>query len=150
MRLRNRHEADRTEDGRPVDGRGSRLPALAIGGGRVAVGLVFAINPVLSVRMLGVDSATATRLSWLARMTAARDIALGVGTLAGAISGRGSSGWLLAGGVCDIADAAAIGAALKQRQVSLVPAAVVIAGALAAGGAAIATVGRRPQSHLEH
>ncbi len=99
--------------------------------------------------MLGVDSATANRLSWLARMAAARDIALGVGTVAGALSGRGSNGWLLAGGACDVADAAAIANALKRQQVSALPAVIIIAGALAAGGVAIATVARRPSSHLE-
>jgi hypothetical protein len=148
MRLRPRRDAEPTAEFRPSRP-GSRMPAAAIGAGRIGVGVVFAVNPVLSVRVLGVDSATANRLSWLARMAAARDIALGVGTVVGAVSGRGSNGWLLAGGVCDIADAAAIANALKQRQVSTVPAVVIIASALAAGGVAIATVARPPKSHLE-
>ena len=114
--------------------------AVLIGCGRVATGVVFGLHPVQSVRFLGVDSGTAGRVVWLARMTAARDAALGVGTVLSAVTGRGSAGWLLAGAACDAADAAALGHALSRRQVAAVPAAGVIAVASAASAIAVGLV----------
>jgi hypothetical protein len=126
------------DDSRPV--RRGRRTAFLIGSGRVAVGTVFAVNPAQSMRFLGVDTGTATRLTWLAQMTAARDIAVGLGTAATAVTGRGSDGWLLAGAACDAADAAAIAAALARKQVSAVASVAVIAVATLGSIAAVATV----------
>jgi hypothetical protein len=100
--------------------------------------VAFAVNPVQSMRFLGVDTATSRRLTWLAQMTAARDIALGVGTVIAAARGRGSSGWLLAGAGCDAADAVAISGALARKQVSPVAAAAVVAVGIVASAAAVA------------
>lgn len=69
---------------------------VAVGAGRVAVGVGFLAVPAVSVRILGVDASTARRMRFLARMTAARDVGLGVGTLA-AGRGRPAGPWLLAG-----------------------------------------------------
>jgi hypothetical protein len=112
--------------------------AILIGGGRVAVGLAFALNPVLSISFLGVDSATARRLSWLAQMTAARDIAIGAGTVWAGVGERDPQLWLVAGAVCDAADAAAIGRAAVGGHVSRTIAAGVVAGAAAASAVALA------------
>lgn len=134
----------KTDSDTPIDeqrpARGARSTAFLIGSGRVAVGTVFAVNPEQSMRFLGVDTGTASRLTWLAQMTAARDIAVGLGTAVTAVTGRGSAGWLLAGAACDAADAAAIGAALARKQVSAVASVAVIAAAALGSVAAVATV----------
>ena len=123
----------------------SRPIGLLIGAGRTGIGLAFAINPTQSMRFLGVDTATARRLAWLAQMTAARDIALGLGTLTSTITGRGSAAWLLAGAACDAADAAAISAACYRKDVTPIVAAAVVAAAAAASATAVSEVlrGRR-------
>ena len=54
---------------------------LGTGVGRVAIGAAFLAAPALSTRILGLDAATAKRVTFLARMAAARDIGLGAGTL---------------------------------------------------------------------
>jgi hypothetical protein len=120
--------------------RSPRLAGSAIGLGRTVLGLAFALDPSLSVRFLGLDAATARRIGWLAQMTAARDVALGVGTLAATARGRGSGGWLLAGAACDLADAAALTGAIARRQVAPVTAGVVIVGAVAASATAVIAV----------
>lgn len=109
--------------------------ATAIGAGRVAIGAAFLAAPVFSVRVLGVDTATAKRITFLARMAAARDIAIGAGTLAHARSASGPA-WLLAGAAADAADAVVIAAAVKDGSAHGVPAVGIVAGA--AGGAALA------------
>lgn len=109
----------------------------------MAVGAFFFAAPVLSVRLLGLDSATAKRVTWLARMTAARDGALGAGTLAAAASGRGARSWMLAGSFCDAADAAVLVAALRSGRLKGLAATAITAGAAAAavlGAAATADV----------
>jgi hypothetical protein len=96
----------------------ARTVGLAIGMGRTLIGVAFLAAPMPALRLLGVDTATAARTSWLSRMTAARDGVLGAGTLMSSASGRGSAPWLLAGAVADAADAAAIAAALRTRKVA--------------------------------
>jgi hypothetical protein len=97
----------------------SRLPTartigLSIGAGRVAIGALFLAAPVTSVRMLGLDTATAARITWLARMTAVRDTVLGAGTVVSSGRGKGGAGWLLAGSMSDAVDAAVLAAALRE------------------------------------
>jgi hypothetical protein len=106
---------------------------LVIGGGRTLIGLAFGAAPVAAIRSLGVDGATAARMEWLARMTAARDTVLGAGTLVAARRGHGTRTWLLAGAAADAADAFAITAAVKSRRVGGVGAWA--SGALGAGAA---------------
>ncbi len=112
-----------------------------IGLGRVLIGATFLAAPTLSVRMLGVDTATAKRMAFLARMTAARDIALGVGTL-NAGTGRRAVPWLVAGAGADLVDAAAIAAALKSGLARGVPAGITVVGAAATGAAAMWAAGQ--------
>jgi hypothetical protein len=118
----------------------ARLTGLLIGAGRTGVGIAFAANPTQSMRILGVDTATAHRLRWLAQMTAARDIALGIGAVAAVARRQGSGGWLLAGAACDAADAGAIALAVSRKQVAPLAAAAVIAVAVAASVAAVSVV----------
>jgi hypothetical protein len=118
----------------------ARLSGLLIGAARTGVGLAFALNPTQSMRFLGVDTATAHRLRWLAQMTAARDIALGVGAVAAAARRQGSGGWLVAGAACDLADAGAIALAVSRKQVAPLAAGAVIAVAIAASAAAVGVV----------
>ena len=87
--------------------------AAAIGLGRVLLGGGFLAAPVASTRFLGADSASAKRMAFLARMTAARDIALGAGTLATARERSGAL-WVAAGAAADAADAVAIAAGLRR------------------------------------
>jgi hypothetical protein len=117
----------------------SRLPtsrdvALTLGAGRCLLGAAFLAAPVFSVRVLGVDTASAKRVTFVARMLAARDLALGAGTLGGATRGR-PAGWLVAGAAADAADAVLIVAALRTGQARGWPAAAIAAGAVAAAAA---------------
>jgi hypothetical protein len=123
----------------------SRLPSprtsgVAIGAGRVALGTAFMAFPQQSTMLLGLDAVTATRITWLARMTAARDIALGVGTVASSVNGRDAAIWLLGGAVSDAVDAAAIAGAVYARRLPAARAGamVVLAAGAAAAGAVLA------------
>jgi hypothetical protein len=110
--------------------------ATAIGAARTAIGVVFLAVPVTSLRLLGVDTETAKRMSFLATMAAGRDLALGAGTTAAARHGRVPVGWLAAGAAADITDVVAISAALRHGRVAGLPAVAALAGAVAAAGAA--------------
>jgi hypothetical protein len=90
--------------------------ALLIGAGRVAFGVAFAAAPAAGVRLMGTDTATARRVTWVSRMVAARDTALGLGTLAAARNGDAAP-WLLAGALADAGDALAVTASLRQGRV---------------------------------
>jgi hypothetical protein len=120
--------------GRTVD---RRALGIGIGVARVAVGIGATAAPVPSVRMLGIDTATARRAVVLARMAAARDLALGVGTVVAARRGRDTAAWLLAGAAADAADAVIIGTALRQRGIRSAAGWLAVAAAL---GAAVAGV----------
>ncbi|MBV9594324.1 MAG: hypothetical protein JO147_11105 [Actinobacteria bacterium] len=122
----------------------SRNLALGIGTSRCAVGVTFLGAPGFSLRMLGIDRATAGRMEWLARMTAGRDLALGVGTVVGAVTGRGVRGWLFAGAACDLLDAVVIAAGVAQGRLSPIPAGASVAGAAGAAAAAGYLVARAP------
>ena len=121
---------------RGFTGSGAIALTRALGLGRLAIGAAFLAAPLPSVRVLGVDSGTARRVTFLARMAAGRDLVLGAGTMA---AGRGAASWVLAGAVADAVDAAALATAIRQRQAGGVPAYGVVAGAAGAavvGGAA--------------
>lgn len=121
----------------------ARTTGTAIGAGRALLGATFLVAPAGALRLLGVNTATATRVSWLSRMTAARDGVLGAGVLAASARGTSTASWLLAGAVSDAADAAALTAALRSRKIggtgamamTAVAAAAAALGAWAAAGA---------------
>ncbi|HET6876778.1 MAG TPA: hypothetical protein VFH38_04560 [Jatrophihabitans sp.] len=107
----------------------------AFGAARVVIGTAALAAPVLSLRVLGVDTGSARRVAWLMRMTGARDAVLGAGALAGA-DGRQQAAWALGGAVVDAADAAIMYGALRSGRLGgVVPAAV------AAGAAGAALLG---------
>lgn len=116
----------------------ARTMALGINAGRVGLGLVLLGAPVGSVRYLGPDSATLNRVDWLIRTAAVRDAAIGAGTLAALVRGRGerAAPWVLAGAVCDAMDAVVTARAARQRRVDPIRGWLV-----AAGAAATAAVG---------
>jgi hypothetical protein len=120
---------------------------VALGAMRLAVGGTFFAAPVSSLRLMGMDTATAARVTWLARMTAARDAVVGAGTLATVSRGRSGSGWLLAGAFCDAVDAAVLAAALRARKAGGLGAAAMVGAAAASAAAGVwaaAATARRP------
>lgn len=122
------------------DRRGIRIPeadavAFQLAAGRTAAGTVMLLLPVLSARLLGADSATAKRVSWLTRMMAVRDAAIGAGGLAAARGNGSATPWLVAGAVADTVDALVLTQALQQGRVRGLTATAVVP--LAAGAAAV-------------
>jgi hypothetical protein len=91
-----------------------------LGAGRLAIGSAFLAFPVESIRILGVDTASANRMTWLARMTAVRDAALGLGVLGAAMTRRGRVPALILGALVDAADAVALAAAVHEQRVDRV------------------------------
>jgi hypothetical protein len=81
---------------------------------RIAIGVVAVAMPRLAVKRLSVDGATAGVAPMLTRMTGARDIALGLGTLVAADRGTPVRGWLEGCALADTADAASALAARKE------------------------------------
>ncbi len=111
--------------------------------GRVVFAAAFLAAPVPGVRLLGSDTASAQRVSWLTRMMAVRDGALGVGALT---AGRGGDPrpWLIGGAVSDAVDAVVIAGALKQGRVrGIVPTLVVPGAMLAAASGVVAALRSR-------
>src|SRR5690242_13082435 len=86
---------------------------LALGATRVGVGVGFLLAPVTSTRVLGLDSATAKRITFLARMTAVRDLVVGAGTLASRRQPRALRTWVLAGAIADLGDTLVISSAIR-------------------------------------
>jgi peptide-methionine (R)-S-oxide reductase len=111
-----------------------RTAGIGFGAGRVAIGAAAIVAPEPASRVLGLDTATARRAAVLARMAGARDMALGAGALAAAVSGRPLAGWLLAGAFADAADATVLGVALQRGDAR---GAIPLATALGAGGSAL-------------
>ena len=102
----------------------------AIGLARSAIGVGFFAAPVTALRVIGVDTATAARVSWLSRMTAARDAVLGAGTLRSVSADRGgASAWLLAGAVSDAVDAVVLVRAVQERRAGGLGAVAMVAAA---------------------
>jgi hypothetical protein len=105
---------------------------------------------------MGVDSTTAQRTAWVARLFGVRDVSLGLALLR--ISHRssrrlpaqlGGSGVdaalreaLVLGALCDAGDAVAVVAALRARTVRPVPALLTIGTAVGAAGLGIAVAVR--------
>ncbi len=91
-------------------------------------------KPAVLAQALGVDAATAERTTWLARFFAGRDLALGVGAVAG------SRGCQAAACASDASDLVAVVLAMRAGHVKLMPGlltAITAGGAAAAGGAGL-------------
>lgn len=110
------------------------VPPAHLAWGRVGIGASMVVRPRSLPQLLGVDSATSTRMAWAVQMLGIRDLALGAGTLV-ALRGqdRGAARSLLAlGALCDAVDALALGGALLKGRVSKPGAAASIGVALGA------------------
>lgn len=119
---------------------------LGLGFGRLALGAAFVSAPGAAVRMLGVDAAAATRMTWLARMAAVRDAALGAGLL-GSVLARGGAPrpWLLAGAFTDAGDAAVLVLAAREGRVDRTRGYLMAAGAAASALVGVGEAVRRPR-----
>jgi hypothetical protein len=108
------------------------LVAVAVPAGRVAIAATMFAAPTLTVRSLGTDTATARRVTFLTRMMAVRDGALGAGGVLAARRGQVGP-WLLAAAACDATDAVVVTAAIRAGRLrgpgaaALVPFAAVTA-----------------------
>lgn len=124
-------------------GKSQRAHSLTVllGVGRVALGSAFLAFPVASVRLLGVDSASAARMAWLARMAAARDAALGLGVLGAAATHRGRVPALVATALVDATDAAVVAVAAREQRVDRLRGYAMAGGAAAAAVAGLAVAG---------
>lgn len=115
-----------------------------LGVARAGLGVSLLAAPVPLIRMVGVDMGTARRMAWVTRMAAARDLALGCGTLAAARARRaGHPGndvvrWLAVGAAADVADTAILTAVLRSGRFGAIRGSVMVASAI--GGAALGTV----------
>jgi hypothetical protein len=76
-----------------------------LSGLRVAVGALAWLAPDLAAKAFGLDFKRNKQAAYVGRLFGIRDIALGIGT--SAAHGENRRGWLIAGVVCDVADAAA-------------------------------------------
>ena len=88
--------------------------------GRTAAGASMIVRPRSLPQLMGLDSATATRVGWAVQMLGAREVAVGLGTLAALSSPdrRASRTWIAAGVLCDAVDVLAVGGALLRGRVS--------------------------------
>jgi hypothetical protein len=113
-----------------------RSTATLLAAGRVGVGVAMLARPRTLPASLGVDSATAARVSWITRMLGAREVALGAGTLAALRRGDGARDWILGCALSDAVDAAAFAGAVTRGHARVVPgsAFALVAGASAAAG----------------
>ncbi|MDT4903115.1 MAG: hypothetical protein QOH52_1131 [Pseudonocardiales bacterium] len=109
-----------------------------IGAGRAVIAAAILAAPVPAARLLGADTATAQRVTWLSRMMAIRDGALGAGAVDALRRGRDPVSWLLGGAVADAVDAVVIAGALKRGRLrGVVPMSIVVG---AAGTSALGVV----------
>lgn len=125
---------------------------LSLGVGRVVLGLVFWRGPQRSVRVVGHPTGQAAAVDWLARMTAARDIALGAGTTLVLLRDEAApverATWFMAGALADTGDAVALWRGARERRLRRLPAQLMAAGAAGSAltglAAAIQTMSPRP------
>lgn len=112
-----------------------------IGLARTGLGVSLLVAPVPLIRMLGIDTGTVQRMAWVTRLAAARDVALGLGTVAalrdGANRSEDAARWLAIGAAADAADTVILTAALRAGRYGTVRGTLMIASAV--GGAALGT-----------
>ncbi len=102
----------------------------SVAAGRAALGLSILARPTLVPLLVGVETAAAAQTAWIVQMPGAREVALGVGLLAG-----GGRSWVT-GVFCDTVDAAALVLAVRSGAVPRNggSAIVAVAGLAALGG----------------
>jgi hypothetical protein len=116
--------------------------ATQLAAGRLALAGAFLAAPVPALRAMGADTATAQRISWLTRMMAVRDGALGLGAAMATRNGGDPRPWLLGGAVSDAVDAAVFAAAIKQGRLRGVGPALIVPGGVLAAGAGVLAAAR--------
>lgn len=112
--------------------RSNRSASVALG--RTGAGVAMIVRPRALSSLLGVDSATSARMSWAMQMLGAREIAVGVGTLAALRDGNADATrtWIAAGLLCDAVDVLVVGAGLARRRLPVAAGASTLAVALGA------------------
>jgi hypothetical protein len=119
-----------------------RALAARLAGGRVVMATGMLAAPELTVRLLGADTATARRVTWLARMLAVRDAAIGLGGVVALRREGDARPWLVAGAVSDAVDAVVIAAAVRQGRVGGAGPAALVPGAAAVAAAGLVAAAR--------
>ncbi len=136
---------------RPSRRRARLLPAVlgaatptTLGAARAGLGVVMIARPTLFPRLMGLDSATSTRVAWLTRMLGAREVAVGLGSVQAVRAGDTGAlrTWLKAGALCDAVDAVAVAGALGRGRVDRLPGAALVATASAAVAVQVAAASR--------
>lgn len=133
--------------------RGARLRRLAgavlapgpLALGRAGAGVGMVTRPAALPTALGVDRATADRMTWTVQMLGAREIALGLGAWAALRRGddRAARLWLAAGLLCDATDAVTVGAAVGRGRIATAPGAALVAVATTSAAAQAAALAPR-------
>jgi hypothetical protein len=121
----------------------ARTVGILLASGRAALGGSFLVAPVAAVRVLGTDTATARRMTWLSQMTAGRDIALAAGALVAEARGRSGAPWVAAGAAADLVDAAAIATAVRTGKLAGIRPTAMVGGAAAAAAVGFWAAARR-------
>jgi hypothetical protein len=104
-------------------------PLKALAGIRAAIGGLTWLAPRLAARLFGIDAAANPQLPYVARLFAARDIALAAGLQSS--TGDALALWVRIGIACDAADAAAGLLAGRRGELSTFSTVLVTAPALA-------------------
>ncbi len=99
---------------RPVPN--SVVPALGIT--RLVIGAGMIANPAGLGKALGLSEERAEEAGWLARLAGAREIAIGLGTLAAWRTGAPTAGWVGAQAISDGSDAIAFAAMTIRGSIS--------------------------------
>lgn len=99
---------------RPVPS--SVVPALGIT--RLVIGAGMIVNPAGLGKALGLSDERAREAGWLARLAGAREIGIGLGTLAAWRSGAPTAGWVAAQAISDGSDAVAFAAASARGSIT--------------------------------
>jgi hypothetical protein len=109
---------------------------------RTGAGVLMLARPQAVPDLLGADPDTSRSSGWVMQMLGAREVALGLGALAG-LSGPGRRTWLAAGLLSDGTDVLVLTAALAARRIGRTPArAVLTVGATAGAVVAACSQGR--------
>jgi hypothetical protein len=99
---------------RPVPN--SVVPALGVT--RIVIGAGMIVNPAGLGKALGLSDERAKEAGWLARLAGAREIGIGLGTLAAWRAGAPTAGWVAAQAISDGSDAVAFAVVASRGKIS--------------------------------
>ena len=94
----------------------SVVPALGIT--RVVIGAGMIVNPEGLGKALGLSQERAREAGWLARLAGAREIGIGLGTIAAWRAGAPTAGWVAAQAISDGSDAVAFAVSAAQGKIT--------------------------------